>query len=429
MLPRIQTPYLCFACLAFWSLALAGAPVFSSAATESLPLPKLERPGEDAPVGWIPTWTTAVQRVEPHNEPPDPGFTSATVRQKFNVSIGGDALRLRFSNAFGDGPVTLEAVGVAPSTGGGTIDSDASRPVRFAGRPFITLEPGSEWISDPIPISVKPMGELAVTFQINHAPEHITGHPGSRTTSFFAYNGEPVDAGALPGATRVDRWYYLAAAEVIHPGAAAVAIVGDSITDGRGSTTNGNDRWPDWLSRKLRQNPETSHIAVLNQGIGGNRVLRDGLGPHLLSRLDRDVLAQPGVRWLILFQGINDLGTAAGARAEGRTAATAETLISAYDQVIRRARAHGIRVFGATLTPFMNCFYFSEQGEADRQAINAWIRESDRFDAVLDFDAIVRDPENPAMLLPAYDTGDHLHLNQRGLRAIGKSIDLTLFAE
>ena len=212
----------------------------------------------------------------------------------------------------------------------------------------------------------------------------------------------------------------------------AVVILGDSITDGRGSTTNGNDRWPDVLARRLQASPETDTVGVLNAGIGGNRLLRDGLGPHALARLDRDVLAQAGVRWLILLEGINDIGTAAGARAKGEPAATADDIIGAYAQIIERARARGIRVYGATIMPFEGfsyAGYFTPESEADRHKVNAWIRTSGRFDAVIDFDALTRDPERPARLSAAVDGGDHLHPSAAGYRIMGEAVDLALFTK
>lgn len=396
-------------------------PTFLEWANGYLTAPALER--------WVATWRTAQQLTEPHNEPPEPGFTGATVRQKFRISIGGPALRVRFSNAFGDGPLTIDAAAIARSAGEDAIVSDSSRALTFGGKTSVTLQPGALVISDTVDFASPPMADLAVTLRTDAVPDGLTGHPGSRTTSYFSYRGESVEVPDLSQSTRVDHWYFLSGIDVRSEDGAAVAILGDSITDGRGSTTNGNDRWPDRLSERLRENPTTAHIAVLNQGIGGNRVVRDGLGPNMLARLDRDVIAQPGVRWLIILEGINDLGTAAGDRAEGRPGTTADDIIAAFDQTITRARDHGIKVFGATIMPYGGCFYFSEQGEADRQAINEWIRHSGRFDAVIDFDRVARDPSNPRMLRPEVDSGDRLHLSAAGLKAIADTIDLTLFEE
>jgi lysophospholipase L1-like esterase len=256
----------------------------------------------------------------------------------------------------------------------------------------------------------------------------VTGHPGSRTTSYLQA-GEATSAPDLPAAVRVDHWYYVNGIDVTADRAVgAVAILGDSITDGRGSTTNGNDRWPDNLARRLQARPETARVAVLNHGIGGNRLLRDGLGPNALARLDRDVLAQPGVRWLIVLEGINDIGTRVAARAKGEPAATAEDIVAAYEQIIARAQARGVRVYGATILPFEGASnYFTPDGEADRQKVNHWIRTSGRFDAVIDFDAATRDPQKPERLAPAVDGGDHLHPSAAGYRVMAEAVDLALF--
>jgi cephalosporin-C deacetylase-like acetyl esterase/lysophospholipase L1-like esterase len=369
---------------------------------------------------WVGTWSTAPQLTEERNEPPAPQFENATVRQHMLTSIGGDAFRVRFSNQYGDGPITFDAAAIAQAVGGGKIRPGTSHALTFGGSDSITIQPGTWWVSDVVEAPLEPMSHLAITIQTPANPDGITGHPGSRTTSYFVYDGSPVDAPDLSAGTPVDRWYYLAGIDVLtdEPDAAAIAVLGDSITDGRGSTTNGNDRWPDVLSERLRADPATAHVGVLNQGIGGNAVVRGGLGPTLLARLDHDVLAQPGVKWVVLLEGINDLGG-------GQT--TAEEIIAAYDQVITRVHDHGLKIYGATIMPYAECFYWSEAGETKRAIVNDWIRHSGRFDAVIDFDQVARDPANPLQLLPAYDTGDQLHLNQTGLRALGESIDLSLF--
>jgi lysophospholipase L1-like esterase len=236
-----------------------------------------------------------------------------------------------------------------------------------------------------------------------------------------------VSAPDLPQATKIDRWYFINGIDVFtEASAGSIVVLGDSITDGRGSTTNGNDRWPDQLSRRLQA--AKIQIGVLNQGIGGNRLLRDGLAQNALARFDRDVLAQTGVKWLIVLEGVNDLGTRLKARETNASWATAADTIQAYSQIITRAHAHGIKVYGGTITPFLGSFYSAPDTEADRQTINAWIRTSGSFDAVVDFDKAVRDPAHPDHLLPAYDTGDHLHLNPRGYQAMANAIDLNLFA-
>jgi lysophospholipase L1-like esterase len=224
----------------------------------------------------------------------------------------------------------------------------------------------------------------------------------------------------LPQAARTQHWYYLCGVDVESNDRAtsAVAVIGDSITDGRGSPTDGNGRWTDHFARRLQNGETTRRVGVLNQGLGGNRLLNDGLGPNVLARLDRDVLAQPGVRWLIVLEGINDLGT---------RSAAARDVIGAYEQIILRTHAHGIKVYGATILPCGASFYFTPELETARQEINTWIRESGKFDAVIDLDAATRDPHQPLRLSSAVDGGDHLHPGPEGYRIIAEAVDLQLF--
>lgn len=384
--------------------------------------------GSESPGRWVATWATSQQLTEKGNLPPEPGFIEATVRQKLRVSIGGEKLRVRFSNEFGNGPLTLEAAHVALAVGfaDAKIQPGTSRPLTFRGAGSVTIQPGANVISDPLDLPLAPMADVAITTVTKASPSDVTGHPGSRTTSYFAYGGAAPDATDLPEAKRTDHWYFVCSLDVrTTKPAAAVAILGDSITDGRGSIHNQNNRWPDILSQRLRANPATADVAVLNHGVGGGRVLRDGLGVSALRRFDRDVLAQPGVKWLIILEGVNDLGTSS----PETVAATAQELISAYDQMITRAHDHGIKVYGATIMPLGGFkSYDTPEREAARQAVNAWIRSSGRFDAVIDFDAVARDPVNPARLSAATDGGDHLHLSAPGYKLIAESVDLGLFA-
>jgi lysophospholipase L1-like esterase len=380
---------------------------------------------------WVGTWAAAQQLTEPGNLPPAPGFGDVTLRQVVRVSIGGQRVRVRFSNEFGETALTLVAARVAQSRGGGAIEPGSDRVLLFRGQASAVLPEGAPLVSDPIDFPLAPLSDVAISIRLRGAPSDVTGHPGSRTTSYFQA-GDALSAPDLPGAVRVDHWYFLSGIDVLAgETAGAVAILGDSITDGRGSTTNGNDRWPDQLARRLQANAATAQVAVLNQGLGGNRLLRDGLGPNILSRVDRDVLARPGVRWLVVLAGINDIGTAPGLRAKGETAATADDIIGALDQIVERARGHGIRVFGATIMPFEGftyAGYYTPEGEADRQKANAWIRTSGRFDGVIDFDAATRDPDRPLRLSTAVDGGDHLHPSAAGYRIMAEAVDLSLFA-
>jgi lysophospholipase L1-like esterase len=415
----------------WWPAALVGAAVLCLAAT-AFALPSAQRPAGGA--RWVDTWTAMPQLTEPANMPPAP-FTqpnlvlaNSTVRQTVHISTGGRQLRVQLSNAFGGADLPITAVSVALPAGGkagvSAIAAGSSRQLTFGGRPSVTIPVGALAVSDPVDLPVPAQSNLTVTLYLatGQASNSITSHPGSRTTSYLLA-GDHLNDADLSGATPVDHWYFLSAVELSSGrDSAGVAIVGDSITDGRGSTTNGNDRWPDALSARL---PAT--VSVLNQAAGGNRVLHDGLGPNALGRFDRDVLAQDGISWAIVFEGVNDIGgAAADPTAQNQIV---QNLVFAYQQMVARGHAHGIKVFGATITPFGGNSYDDPDGrhEAARQSVNAWIRTSHTFDAVLDFDLVVRDPAHPTQLLPAYDTGDHLHLNPTGYRTLGQSVPVSLF--
>jgi len=380
------------------------------------------------------------QAAEPDNMPPAPFahdglvFAGATLRQTVRVSAGGRQMRLRFSNAFGGAALPITKVTVALPAGGragvSAILPGTVRQVTFHHRPSTVIPAGAQAVSDPLDFALEPGSNLTVTVYLadGQRSRSVTSHPGSRTTSYLLA-GDHAGAADLPGATPVDHWYLLGGVEVWSaPSAAAVAVVGDSLSDGRGSTTNGNDRWPDRLIDRLHSRSDTRDIALANQSAGGNRVLDDGLGPNALARLDRDVLAQSGVRWLVLFEGVNDIGTAEASEAGQKQ--VADDLIGAYDQIVTRAHARGIRVYGATLTPFGGHDPYDDargHREAARQAVNQWIRTGGRFDAVIDFDRAVRDPADPRRLLPAYDVGDHLHLNPAGYQALADAVPAGLF--
>ncbi|MFI2204888.1 SGNH/GDSL hydrolase family protein [Streptomyces sp. NPDC020192] len=389
---------------------------------------------------WVNTWTGMPQLTEPANLPPAPYtgeksvLVDTTLRQTVRVTAGGHRIRLRFSNAYGDTPLPLTAVTVALPQGGkagvGAVEPGSLRRVTFAGRDATTVPVGAQVVSDDLDFDLRAGTELTVTAYTarGQASLALTSHPGSRTTSYLVHGDHTRDQD-LTGATAVDHWYLLSDVEVLAPARTrAVAVVGDSLTDGRGSTTNGNDRWPDQFFDRLRSRPDTSDIAVLNQAAGGNRVLNDGLGPNVLARLDRDVLSRSGVSWLILFEGVNDIGTAAATREAQR--AVTDDLIAGYQQIVVRAHALGIRVYGATITPFAgNSLYDDGAGvrEATRQRVNAWIRTPGHFDALIDFDRAVRDPSAPDRLLPALQVGDGLHLNPEGYRVLASAVPEGLF--
>ncbi|MFF4015997.1 SGNH/GDSL hydrolase family protein [Streptomyces sp. NPDC001843] len=388
---------------------------------------------------WVNTWTAMPQLTEPANLPPAP-FTGeksvladTTLRQTLRVTTGGHRIRLRFSNAYGDTPLPLTAVTVALPQGGkagvSAIEPGSTRRATFSGHASTTVPVGAQVVSDPLALDLPAGSALTVTAYLAQGQPSLalTSHPGSRTTSYLI-GGDHTQDQDLPGATPVNHWYLLSDVEVLAPAATeALAILGDSLTDGRGSTTNGNDRWPDQFFDRLRSRAATSGIAVLNQAAGGNRVLNDGLGPNVLARLDRDVLSRSGVSWLIVFEGVNDIGTA-DATPDAQRRVT-DDLIAAYRQIVVRAHAQGIRVYGATVTPFGGSFYDDTAGEreASRQRVNAWIRTPGHFDAVIDFDRAVRDPDNPRRLQPTLHDGDWLHLNPTGYGKLAAAVPTGLF--
>jgi lysophospholipase L1-like esterase len=385
----------------------------------------MEPTGISNPDGeWVGTWVTAPQLVEPRNMPPESGLSHNTLRQVVQVSLGGDNLRVRFSNEFSTSPVIMNAVQIAVSKGDSIIVPGTEEALKFDGETKVTIEPGTAIISDPFKFALEPLSSVAITIHFNNTSPDITGHPGSRTTSYLL-PGNEVSKVNFANSFKTDHWYIINGIDVLaEESAAAVVVLGNSISDGRGSGTNKQNRWPDELARRLQEDPETRKVAVLNQGIGGNCVLRDCLGPAALNRFERDVIGATGVRWLIILEGINDIGQIPDAESAPEVA---DDLIAAYVQMIDSAHSKNIRVYGATLLPFGDSFYDTEYREAARNTINNWIRNGSRFDAVIDLDKALGDPENPLKLLPAADTGDHLHPNEAGHRMIAEAIDLSLF--
>jgi lysophospholipase L1-like esterase len=382
---------------------------------------------------WVASWGASQQIPEPQNALPAADMTDATVRQIFHLSVGGPAIRVHVSNAFGTEALRVASVHVARvvSQASSAIDPASDQPLMFAGNEEAVIPPGAELVSDPLKFAVTPLSDVAVSFYVKAPPDRESGHPGSRATSYVAH-GDMVSAAALTDAKHVDHWYQVSEIDVEAPASAgAVVALGDSITDGHGATTNGNDRWTDVLAARLQADPATREVGVSNQGIGGNHLLTDGLGPNALARFDRDVLAPAGARWVIVFEGVNDLGGLArtGEVSPAEHAAFVQRVLAAYQQIIARAHAHGLGVIGATITPYVGSDYYhpGPLSEADRQAVNQWIRAAGHFDAVVDFDSVVRDPQHLDQLLPAYDCGDHLHPSPAGYKAMGNSIPLSLF--
>ncbi len=380
--------------------------------------------------GWTAAWATA--QMVPVNDQvvPQEWLADATLRQVVRVGLDGPRLRLRLSNAYGTVPLAIGAVTVARSADNRTARIEgAPVTVRFGGQAATVIPAGAEVWSDPLEFPVAAGSDVAVSIRLPSPPSPPTGHPGSRATSWFA-RGDQTAAADLPGAQTAPRWLVLAAIEVFAPEARAVAAFGDSITDGFGVQPDTNMRWTDHLAARLRGEPEFAQVAVLNAGIGGNRLLLDGLGPNALARFERDVLSQPGVTHLIVLEGINDLGVLTRDRpatAEQHAALVAQA-IEALRQIAQRARARGISPIGGTIMPFASSttYHPPPETEADRQAINTWIRMPGNFDAVIDFDARVRDPADPTRLNPALDSGDGLHPSLDGYRAMADAVPLEL---
>jgi len=406
-----------------WSTGTRLAAITAMAAA----LTACARHGAPAPsANWVASWAPSQQLVEPRNLPPAPGLTGSTLRQVLRLSIGGRAVRFHFSNVFGASPVALNAAHVALSAGGSAIRPESDRALTFGGRSSVAIAAGEAVVSDPLDLALAPFTDLTVTIAFGATSADVTGHPGSRATSFLQA-GDWSTAAALPGAVKTEHWYVLSGADVVADDAsAALVALGNSITDGRGSGTDQNDRWTDNLARRLRADPRTAHVAVLNAGLGGNAVIRGGLGPTALSRLDRDVAAPAGARWLIVLEGVNDIGNT---RDSAAVAAIAGELIAAYQRIIAVAHEHGLRAYGATILPFGGSNYDTGPArEVARQAVNRWIRTSGAYDAVIDFDAVMRDSLNPARLRADGDVGDHLHPNETGYHLMADAIDLALFA-
>lgn len=375
---------------------------------------------------WVGTWACSPQLVDSSVAPPNPDFADTTLRQIVHVSVGGTRIRVRFSNALGKNPLLITSAHVAKPAANGSIEPATDKPLTFSQQPSVTIPAGALMVSDPIAFDLPPLSDLAVTIHVSGTLDGVTTHAGSRATSYFT-TGDAVTETALPSPQTVDHWYFLNGVDVTaSKSPRATVILGDSITDGRGSTTNGNTRWPDDLARRFHTDKHTHEIGVLNHGIGGNRLLHDGLGPNALARFDRDVLAQTGVHWLVVLEGVNDIGTCA---TNCNLDQLTREILQAYQQIILRAHTHGIRVYGATILPFGGSSYATPEAERARQIVNKWIRESRQLDAVLDFDSVTRDSQNPTHLSSSMDSGDHLHPSNAGYQAMADSINLKLFSK
>jgi lysophospholipase L1-like esterase len=376
---------------------------------------------------WVGTWASAPlldAHAKPANQLLTPGTTGATLREVVHVSIGGETLRVRFSNLYGTDPLVIGAAQIAQTLKGAAVVAGSGKPLTFHGQTSVSIPAGALVVSDGIPFKFAPLSDLTVSFYLPNPSGPITEHQLGNATSYHA-PGNVVANDSLETPTTLTSWEYLNGIDTLASvDVGAVITIGDSITDGAKSTIDTNQRWPDELARRLQADPKYRHLAVLNEAISGNKILLDGAGPNALARFDRDVLAQSGAKYLLILEGINDIGRLHSFP----DSVTAADLILALDQMILRAHAHGIAVIGCTLTPYHGAGYYTQNGETIRKAVNDWIRSSGAFDGVVDFEAAVRDPEHPDTYLPADDPGDHLHPNDAGYKVMGDAIDLKLFS-
>ena len=379
---------------------------------------------------WVATWTASPQSADFATIPNPASFSNQTIRMVVHASIGGNRLRIRLTNELGTQPLVIGAAHIALQSSGSSIVAGSDRTLTFSGQGSISIPKGSPMLSDPVDLRVPALGNVVVTIYLPQPTPNSTFHALGQQTTWISASGDSTSATVFPTATTTTSWYLLSALEVRVPShSVAVLTLGDSITDGYASTVDANRRWPNLLAERLQQSRRFDDVAVIDQGISGNRVLHDAIGPNALSRIDRDVFAPSGVAFVTLLEGINDIGFS-GAFNLANEAVTADDIIAGYRQIIARAHAQGLTIYGATLTPFEGTVfpgYYSAAGEAKRAAVNTWIRTSGAFDAVIDFDRAVRDPSHPTRMRPAYDSGDHLHPNDTGYQAMANAIDLRLF--
>lgn len=398
------------------ALALATPAVFAqSTASHTTPSP------------WVGSWATSAFDGDPWHTAPT--LVDSTLREIVHTSIAGSELRVRLTNEFGIEPLRIGAASVAPSTGAGAIDASGLHDLTFAGSKSIVIPPGAEVLSDPVAMTTAPAADLAISVYLPlQQISDVSVHSSAQQDNYIQ-TGDHVRDASLTGPTVTPSWYFVKGVDVepstSRPAGAVVAF-GDSITDGAYATENQNHRWPDYLAARLRANPATANLSVLDEGIGGNCVLIHCVGQNALARFDRDVLSQAGVKYVIVLESINDIGALHNPNRPDYNL-TAEDLEQGFTQLVDRAHEHGIKVYGATVTPYKGAGYFTEKGEQIREAVNQWILTSHVFDGVVDFDKATRDPANPLTFAPQYDSGDHLHPKDAGYSAMADSIDLSLF--
>lgn len=396
---------------------------------------------------WIATWGTAQQLIysgptaprPPQNPPPPVNLAippmwstvnNQTVRMIARVSLGGNSVRVRLVNAFGSTPLQIGAAHIALRNKDAAIIPASDRALTFSGRPSCLIPPGAVMLSDPVALTVAPLAELAVSLYLPKESTTST-HLFGEHTAYLSKEGDFSSSVDIADAATSLSYYWLAGIDVLAPAnAATIVALGDSITDGHGSMPNTDHTWPAYFAKRLQGDKRTAHLGVVNVGISGNRVLGDGGGVlggmSALARLERDVLTQPGAKYVMLMEGINDISSRTR-QPDADVKAVTEDLIVGYRQIIARVRSHGLKIIGCTLTPYEGARAFTETGETVRQAVNQWIRTSGTFDSVVDFDAATRDPNNPKRFREAFHAGDWLHPGDAGYEAMANAINLTIF--
>ncbi len=380
---------------------------------------------------WVATWATAVQqpRAGAQPTPATTGFTDQTVRMIVHTTVGGRGARVLLSNTFGTKPLSIGAAHIALRSKESAITSGSDRALMFNGKPSVTIAPGAQVTSDAVDIEIPQLGDVAISVYFPSETGPITTHGTALHTSYIA-KGNAVGEASLTDATTTRSWYGISELDVMAGQAVGTLVTfGDSITDGTTSTPDTDASWPSQLAQRILTTNSMPKIAIANEGISGNRLLADGAGVNALARFDRDVLGIAGVKWLMLLEGINDIGATTGMRGNAVPAnpVSPDDLIIVLKQMVDRAHTHGIKVIGCTLTPYEGAAYYSEKGEEVRMAVNRWIRTSGTFDAVVDFEKATQDPANPKTFKAGFNLTDHLHPNDAGYKAMAEAIDLKIF--